>query len=740
MGLAGYYRRFIKGFGSIAQPLTKKTHKLALKEPFVWTDEDQVAFETLRTCLTTKPILAYPDFSKQFLLFTDACNYGIGAILSQIQDGNEVVIAYASRQLRKPELNYATVEKEALAVIFAIKSFRHYLLDEPFLVISDHSPLQWLQNQKDNNGRLGRWAIQLASTNYRIQYKPGRVHQNADCLSRIKVAVIQEKGKQKEICLKQAEDPLCIHIRNYLDNGELTEEHQVNNPVWVKEIEFYQVIDGVLYRKDFSTKTKKRNEVKFQVVLPLFLRPLVLKELHDEPLSGHLAYQRTYLKVKNNYYWPSMRADIKEYCRVCEACLANTKSTLRAFLHPHELAKAPFDVVGMDFMGPFTPPSTNGNKYIMVITDYFSKWTEIAALPDQTAVTTADCFMKLIVQRHGLPKAIVSDRGTNFTSAIFRHLCKTLEINQRLTTAYNPASNGQTERFNRTLTTMLRKELKDGQHENWEQMMGDVCFAYRNSVHSSTLETPFFLLYGRDPNLPIHNFLDAVPLSTHSPTDYTTLMLERLRIGFQVAREENRKAREKQREQYNKRAVLHEYKVGDRVLIDIKVLPQGESRKFVSKFKGPYRVIKLYDNKTVDIADNSFMPRRVHVNRLRPMFDSMIWRDEFCPDIEKEQENLLHEVDLESDTTLENRDNRPLAEGNIETSQLSKTDSDLQQANDDTIATERLNEDNTENDTLEITLLTSQPDPTIVTTDPTFTVQQERSKRIVRKPQRLIEE
>ncbi|KAK4027106.1 hypothetical protein OUZ56_016122 [Daphnia magna] len=120
------------------------------------------------------------------------------------------------------------------------------------------------------------------------------------------------------------------------------------------------------------------------------------------------------------------------------------------------------------------------------------------------------------------------------------------------------------------------------------------------------------------------------------------------------------------------------------------------------------------------------MPRRVHVNRLRPMFDSMIWRDEFCPEIEKEQENLLPEIDLESDTTLENRDNRPLAEGNMETSQLSKTDSDLQQANDDTIATERLNEDNTENDTLEITLLTSQPDPTIVTTDPTFTVQQER--------------
>ncbi|KAK4006499.1 hypothetical protein OUZ56_011653 [Daphnia magna] len=247
---------------------------------------------------------------------------------------------------------------------------------------------------------------------------------------------------------------------------------------------------------------------------------------------------------------------------------------------------------------------------------------------------------------------------------------------------------------------MLRKELKDGHHEYWEQMMGDVCFAYH----------------------------------------YTTLMLERLRIGFQIAREENRKAREKQREQYNKRAVLHEYNVGDRVLIDIKVLPQGESRKFVSKFKGPYKVLKSNDNKTVDITDNSFMPRRVHVNRHRRMFDSMIWRDEFCPDIEKEQDNSLPELDLETDTTLEHRDTIPLTEDNADALQSPKTDIDLQPASNDTIVTERLNEDKPANDTLEITLLTSQPDLTIVTTDPTFTVQQARSKRIVKKPQRLIEE
>ena len=141
--------------------------------------------------MVTSPILAYPDFGKEFLLFTGASDYGIGAILSQIQNGNEVVISYDSRQLKPPERKYPTVEKEALAVVDAIKKFRHYLLDQPFTVISDHRPLQCLALQKDNNGRLGHWAILLAGVNYKIKYRPGKIHQNADCLSRIRIASIQ---------------------------------------------------------------------------------------------------------------------------------------------------------------------------------------------------------------------------------------------------------------------------------------------------------------------------------------------------------------------------------------------------------------------------------------------------------------------------------------------------------------------------------------------------------------------
>ncbi|KAI9552561.1 Retrovirus-related Pol polyprotein from transposon 412 [Daphnia sinensis] len=269
LGLAGYYRRFIENFGSIAQPLTAKTHKDALKKTFVWTDNDQKAFEKLRTCLITPPLLAYPNFDLEFLLFTDACDYGIGSVLSQIQDGVEKPIAYASRQLKPAEQKYATVEKEALAVVFSIKHFRHYLLDKPLTVISDHRPLQWLEEQKDNNGRLGRWAILLAGTNYRIKFRPGRVHQNADCLFRLRVAHIRTDNTHPDILESQAADPLCQEIKNYLDNGILSEEKEANMPIWAKEISLYQVTNGVLYRMETPTSKSRRNILNPQVVLPL---------------------------------------------------------------------------------------------------------------------------------------------------------------------------------------------------------------------------------------------------------------------------------------------------------------------------------------------------------------------------------------------------------------------------------------------------------------------------------------
>jgi transposase InsO family protein len=368
---------------------------------------------------------------------------------------------------------------------------------------------------------------------------------------------------------------------------------------------------------------------------------------------------------------------------------ANTKSNLRAYLFPHDLAKAPFQVIGIDFLGPISPVSPKGNNCICVITDYFTKFVIAVALPDQTAQTTAECIYKEVVLMHGPPLAMVSDRGTNFTSKLMRYFCKKLNIEQRFTTAYNPASNGETERFNRTMTTMLRKELVDGHHDDWEDVLGEVCFAYRSSIHSSTNESPYYMCFGRDVNFPINKILGAVPDPVPS-SNYVDTLLERLRYSFQRANEYNVKARLNQKKQYDKRAKIFNYKPGDRVLLDIRQVKKGDNRKFTSKFKGPYRVIKIRDNHTVEIADSSFKPQLVHCNRLKPLYETMLWTDEPMPNVipaadprERSRKHISTQTNFDVESSDENdrsddsSDSERSDSSSLSSSSLSIVDDDL---------------------------------------------------------------
>jgi RNase H-like domain found in reverse transcriptase/Reverse transcriptase (RNA-dependent DNA polymerase) len=218
LGLASYYRRFIKDFSKIAHPLIELT-KGKGERNFIWGEDQQRAFDVLRKHLTTSPILAYPDWNKDFLLFTDASNYGIGAILSQLNnEGREVVIAYASRHLNQAEMKYSATEKEALAVVFGVKHFKHYLTGNHFIIISDARPLVWLNSIKDPTGRLARWALELSNMKYTIKYRPGRVNQNADCLSRMLKIDDRPIVEQSIIVKEQRDDKFCQKILKVLGN------------------------------------------------------------------------------------------------------------------------------------------------------------------------------------------------------------------------------------------------------------------------------------------------------------------------------------------------------------------------------------------------------------------------------------------------------------------------------------------------------------------------------------------
>ncbi|KAJ8016328.1 hypothetical protein DPEC_G00006050 [Dallia pectoralis] len=351
VGLASYYRRFVKGFAEIARPLHQLTEK---GRRFKWEENCQRAFNQLKAGLISSPVLSYPDPHHTFILDTDASNVGIGAVLSQEVDGLEQVIAYASRALTKQERKYATTKKELLGMVTFTKYFKHYLLGKEFILRTDHNSLRWLHNFKGLEGQLARWVEQLANFHYKIVHRPGKQHGNADALSRLPafheelvanpsppvVAVVRQVGQLVEadwnivddLAQAQQEDAeikLLIELkkRNGGSGAELQSNRAVRKyaPVWDQlQVQGQRLVRIPPVNSDAAHQV--------QVVLPKSLVPKVLAMLHSAKTGGHLGVQKLQGKVKDRFYWMGWFSDVKQWCRECVDC-ASRKTQGRARGH-----------------------------------------------------------------------------------------------------------------------------------------------------------------------------------------------------------------------------------------------------------------------------------------------------------------------------------------------------------------------------------------------------------------------
>ena len=566
LGLSGYYRKFIKGYANITSPLTALLRKETVWE---WTPEREESIKMLKGALTSYPVLRMPDLAKKFYLYTDASGTAIGCVLGQKdEDGSEYACYYSSRLLHGAELNYGITEKECLAVVWAVKQFRHYLHGTKFTVITDHSALVWLMNIKDPNGRLARWSIYLQAFDMEIVHKKGSEHTNADCLSRPQAVVTAVKCTLSRDIWS---DDVLLH---YVKFGATKDTWSAKNCTRVQKVgKDYEWKDGTLYhwihgRRVIVPEPDKRFEL--------------LEYAHS---LGHFQAKSTCERLAEKYYWHTMRQDASQYVEQCTTCLRNDKKPAMENSAQSLPVGALFDRIGIDLV--FGLPTTeDGYKGILVITEYLSKYPYAVPIRTKSAKEVAGCLWKYI-SLFGPPCEMLSDQGTEFLNETVEQLCKGFGIDRRVTSAYNPRTNGLTERFNATLIQSLRKQAEE-EPLKWDKWLPLVLLAYRSRVHSSTGFTPFELMFGRNMqwfNEPTKVFgagedqlIDRARELKRLVEDTRTLAQEKIKADQEatVARRDTKNS-----------AKIESLPIGSYVYKEV----PGMLGKLQARYVGPYRVV-----------------------------------------------------------------------------------------------------------------------------------------------------
>ena len=614
LGLTGYYRRFIKNYAKIAEPLLKllrNQKSFPTNHHLQWNEYCTSAFQTLKQHLISAPIMNPPDFNYPFILELDACEYGIGCILTQEYDNRKYVIAYASRTLVPAERNYSAVEREALVIVWATKYFRQYLEGGPVLVRSDCKALEWLKTARDPTGRLARWAMKLSPYHIIIQHRPGTANPNGDFMSRYPLPSSDAEAPQlntmdlainiwegtnilADIQAQQQQDPRLTRIMQRLQTHPA--------PPLTNQQAPYLLLNNLLYKTRHlnAYQTQRSITNKFLLVIPQSMQALILSWAHDHPTAGHAGRIKTLFRLSSRVFWPTMRKDVFKYVQACSSCqqykYRNLPTSPPMQLH---IVTQPWHTIGIDIMGPF-PPTFRQKKYLLVIVDYFTRWIEIFALRQTTATDIVNILINEVICRYGVPSYILSDNGPQFVAQLFADICKSLGIGRKLKANYHPQTN-MTERVNRTLKAQIAIYAHDHPGK-WDQDIQKFAFAIRTSVNETTGDTPAYLNLGRDPILPM-DLITGAPISGPAPTnvehqyirDYRAALTHNLQIAFNHVREHSEVQKVIQKRNYDKHTTSQQLLLGDLVWVQIPAPQIGDntiSGKLRPKYQGPCRLVQ----------------------------------------------------------------------------------------------------------------------------------------------------
>jgi hypothetical protein len=617
VGFCGFYHKFIKNFAILCAPLYALTK---LNARFIWEGKHQLAVEAIKRALCTFTLLYHPNYSLTFVIRTDACDFGLGAVLAQIVEGQERVVQFASRTLQPAEKKWCIREKEALAIIWACETFRVYVHGTRFTVETDHSSLQWLLGAKEPP-RLVRWALRLSEFNIDIKYRKGSANQVADALSRMPIEGPVPADEERFESLLPARVQIFGELK--LNNTEI-EKAQFEDPELNPIIDLcrknagkfgaFELVEDLLFKNDNGKKL---------LMVPFSLVEQVLGIYHNETMSAHLSRDRMLSLLKVRFFWPRMNADITDWVAACLTCTkVKPPRALRNGLLVPVVSAHPFEKVGLDIAGPIHV-SKGGNRYILVCIDYFTSWVEAAPMKSITADEVIRTFFSMVISRHGCPKVVITDQGTQFTSKAFSTLCDQFQIKSELASAYHQQSNGKVERFigflKKTLATITKAD-----QSNWDQLLDHCLLAYRASLNRMLNDTPFFLIYGRDAVLPQDMFIKhhngrSVPLSGDDPelSIYKVKLTETLRLAYEVLNAKKTEEQARYKDYYDLTHKEINFVNGQEVMLFVPAVKPGYTAKLLASWEGPFKVIGKINSVTYRVVNQSKIVS-AHVQRLRP--------------------------------------------------------------------------------------------------------------------------
>lgn len=588
VGLVSYFRKFIQGFAQLAYPLTKLLKKDRVWE---WTDSQEEAFKILKTKLIERPVLAIYDPSAVTELHTDASRIGVGAILLQRSHSDQSLqpVAYYSRQTTPEEKNFHSYELETLAVVCALKKFRVFLLGKEFRIVTDCSALRSTFQKRDLIPRIARWWLTLQEFDCSVEYRPGTKMSHVDALSRNPVADTQDTEHTTVMAISDEDWLLTLQ----LGDSELSRiRDTLNSNLDSRGLEYIKENYVIRDNKLFKCLKGDKNNVRW--VVPKGARWQLCKMNHDD--IGHVGFEKTLERIKRNYWFAKMSRFVKKYVGACIECAYAKKSagSKEGLLHPIAKVDVPFHTLHIDHLGPFVK-SKRGQTYILVVIDSFTKFVFIRAVRN-TKTQNVIKVLEDIFDTFRTPDRLVSDRGSCFTSNAFKKFCLDRGFKHILNAVASPRSNGQVERYNRTiLDSLTAQNLKDNE-KDWDTQLGKIQWGLNNTIQKTTGRAPSEVMFGTAMNGEVTPILNEILNETRETSDLSVIRKD---VKSKIDREQIR-----QKQYFDKgRKPARVYNKGDLVKITKTVFANdGKSKKLLPSYEGPLRVKKVLGNDRYKLA------------------------------------------------------------------------------------------------------------------------------------------